>query len=58
MTSSYFVITIEILYSGHTVTLDADGLCTNQMKAFLTTANGCTNWYDYKWILPNILKVP
>ena len=55
MTSSYFLILTKILYSEHT--RDATDMCTNQMKAFLTTANGCTNWYNYKWILPNILKV-
>lgn len=43
-----------IYYTKHT--RDKNDPCTNQMKAFLTTANGCTNWYDYKWILPNILK--
>ena len=62
-TSEYVLLGILSLHVIHTYkifsehTRDKNDPCTNQMKAFLTTANGSTNWYDYKWILPNILKV-
>merc|ERR1712004_365525 len=46
-------LVIAIYYTKHT--RHEDDQCSNQMKEFLKI-NSSINLYDFKWILPNILK--